>query len=543
MKYLIKSITRREWLFLIIISLITVIITAAPYLYGYLTKPSGSTYVGVHHLTPGDTNVWLSMIEQTKQGHNIFINLYTSEPQNRIYTNPLWLSIGWLAKIFNLSNLLALHVSRSLWIILFIIVIYIFLCYFFKEVLKRKIILLIILFSSGLGLFFNPFLFNLKRIIEHPVDTWVPESITFLTLYHTPHITASLTLIVFTFLLMLMALDNNKVIYSILAGLASLLLFWFHPFNLPTIYLVTGIFILIKFVLSGRIIWSYIKHYLLLIIISLPSIFYLFWMAKTDWVIRNWSAQNILPSPSFWMYLIGYGLLWLLALIAIVKIFKNLQQKEFFLYAWLVTSLFLIYIPLNFQRRMVEGLHIPLTIFAGLGILYILDYLKKPRFQGKKVINSLPILLVISSIVFLPLTNIQILAQDFYLYSTKKTLPYYLSKGQTESFDWIKNNVLINEIIISSYYMGNYIPAYTGRIVYIGHGPQTINWTKKLEIIDWFFKDDQNDEGKYKFLKENKISYLYYSEKEKEIGDYSPAKRGYLQEVFNNNEVKIYRVL
>jgi len=537
------KISKKEIIFLIIIALATVLITAAPYLYGYLTRPQGSTYTGLHHLTPGDTNVWLSMIEQTKQGHNIFINLYTSEPQHRIYINPLWLAIGLLAKIFNLSSLLALHIARSVLIIIFVFIMYLFLSYFFQQVLKRKILLIIILFSSGLGLFFNPFLFNLENIIEHPTDIWVPESITFLTLFHTPHIIASLTLLILTFLLMLIAFERNKIIYSILAGLTSLLLFWFHPFNVPTIYLVLFVYILVNFILHHKIILSYIKHYLILIAISLPALLYLFWLSKTDWVIRNWSAQNILPSPSFWMYLIGYGLFLPLSLIALIKIFKNPFKKEIFFFVWMITSLFLMYIPLDFQRRLSEGLHVALAILAGLGIFYIIDYLKKLQQKGKKIITYLPTTLVIILIIFLPLTNLQILGQDIYLYNTKKSLPYYLSKEETDSMKWIKTNVLENEIILSSFYTGNYIPAYTGRIVYIGHGPQTINLPIKLEIIDWFFKDNQEDTLKYNFIKENNIDYLYFGEKEKEMGDYSPSQKNYLKKVFKNNEVTIYKVI
>lgn len=534
-KELIKKITRKEWTFLVIIAVITILITAVPYLYGYLTKPQGSIYTGIHHLTPGDTNVWLSIIEQTKQGHNIFINLYTSENQHRIFINPLWLSVGWMAKIFNLSNLLALNIARSIWIIIFIFIAYLFISYFFDKIFKRKIILLIILFSSGLGVFFNPFLFNVNNLIEHPTDIWVPESITFLTLLHSPHLIASLTLIILIFLLMLLAFENNKFFYSILAGIVAMFLFWFHPFNLPTAFLVIFTYLIFIFVLEKKVNWAKIKHFLILIILSTPSLFYLLWLNKTDYVINRWSAENILPSPSVWMYLIGYGLLLPLTILGFFRILKLPDKKNIFLAVWFFVSCTLLYIPLNFQRRLSEGLHIPISILAGLAIFYLLDIFKKDR---KYYIISL--FFSLGLIILLPLTNIQILGQDFYLFHQRKSLPYYLKNEYIEAFSWIEKNLSENEIILSSFYMGNFIPAYTGRIVYIGHGPQTIDLPNKEKIVEWFFNNNEGD--KYKFLIDNKINYLFYSQKEKELGDYNPATKDYLKKVFENQEVAIYKI-
>jgi len=83
--------------------------------------------------------------------------------------------------------------------------------------------------------------------------------------------------------------------------------------------------------------------------------------------------------------------------------------------------------------------------------------------------------------------------------------------------------------------MGNFIPAYTGRIVYIGHGPQTIYLQEKIKIIDWFFRNNEN-EKKYEFLTKNKITHLFYSQKEKEIGDYNPTSKNYLKKLFRVNK-------
>ncbi len=522
---------------LLLVATVLIVVTAVPYLYGYVTTPEHRAYTGLHHLTPGDTNVFLSMIEQTKQGDNVFINPYTSEAQARIFINPLWLSVGYLAKIFQLSNLLALHVARSIWIVIFVLVAYCFIAYLFKEKKYRYVILLMIVFSSGLGVFFNPFLFDVNNLYEQPIDMWVPESITFLTLYHTPHLIASLTLIILIFLLMLMAFEKNRLSYSIAAGFCSMLVIWFHPFHGPTIFGVIGVYIVALCIKQRRIIWPYIKHYVVLGWLTVPSVLYLFLIHQASWVIRQWNAQNNLPSPSVWMYLIGYGFLIPLAIAGVWAWRRKFKQRHIFLMVWVVVTGILLYFPVDFQRRMVEGLHIPLSILAGVGAIFL--YRKVAHSRLAKIRFALPAFLL----VFLPLSNIQMVGQDIYLYATKKGFSYYITTDEIQAMGWIKENVTGRQVIFSSFPSGNFIPAYSGRVVWIGHGPQTIDLPEKREVVDWFWRDNSDDQARYRFLLDEGIDFVYYGPLEKSQDDYNPETKSYLEKVFTSQQVLIFKVV
>ncbi|MFA6553535.1 MAG: hypothetical protein WCT27_03840 [Patescibacteria group bacterium] len=539
MRELFRSITKKEWRLVLALAAVIVIVTAVPYLYGYFSAPAGKVYTGIHYLTPGDTNVMLSNIEQVKQGHDIFINPYTAEPQHRIYVNPFWLGVGWMAKIFQMSALLAYHVARSLLIFVFLFVVYLFLAYIFADSKRRVWAILVICTASGLGLFFNPFLFDVNRIYEHPTDTWVPESVSFLTLYHSPHLIASVTLIVLVFLLMLIAFDRNQYRYSISAGIAGLFLLWFHPFNGPTIFGVLMTYMLLVFLRDRKLYWGYVRHYCILAAFAIPPTVYMYYLSRTDWVIRKWNEQNLLPSPTVWMYLIGYGILVPLALYGLWITLKDTKNKGIFLISWLITSSALLYVPIYFQRRLSEGLHIPIAILATAGIIALYERWREPSPSSWQIKASV---LVISLVIFLPLSNFQIMGQDIFNYQTEKTYPYYVDRTEIEAMYWLKDNTTLDDVVFSTYEIGNFIPAYSGRIVWLGHGPQTINLEEKFRTAQWFWREDGEDGEKYDLLKADRVTYVWYGEHEKLLGAYNPATKPYLKKIFSNADVTVYRV-
>lgn len=529
-----NNIHRSEWLFVWAMAGLLILLTAAPFIFGYLQRPADTVFTGLHHLAPGDTNVFLSMIEQVQQGENIFLNLYTAEPQARIFINPLWLSVGWLGKIAHLPNLLTLHLARSLAIIALVYVLYLFVSYFITQIRWRRWVLAALLFASGLGVFFNPFLFDANNIYEHPTDIWIAESVTFLSALHSPHLIASLTLMVLTFYLMLRAFDTAQLRHSIGAGVASFFLAWFHPFNGPTVFAVLLVYMLIMFWWRRKIDWYWVKHYVVLGLCTLPAVTYLFALQQTDWVIRSWSAQNILPSPSVWMYMIGFGLLLPLAIVGGWRSIRLRYPKRLFLIVWAIVSWVLIYVPVSFQRRMSEGMQIPIVILAVCGIIFIFQRIKS---------TYLRLGFVMVLFLFLPLTNLQVLGQEFYLFSSKPTLPYYLEQDEVDAMHWLRDHAGYRDIIFSSYYMGNYIPAYSGRVVWIGHGPQTINLPWKYETSQWFWSDNADDQQKEQLLREDGVRYVWYGRKEKELGSYNPSQHDYLELVYENPAVQVYQLI
>jgi hypothetical protein len=243
-KDLIKNLDRKERAWIIIAALFVIVITSIPHLCGLLNAPNGFSYFGRQALNSHDAPVYFSYLEQAREGDLLFRNLFTTGPQIKTL-NIFWLSAGLLGRIFSLPPAWNFQIVRILLIPILILILYLLISFFFKDKKKRKICFVVLLFSSGLGALASSWLTPLFQssygYTNWPMDSWVPESNTFFTFYYSPHIIASLILMLLIFLLALLSFENNKKIYSVGAGILALLLFEFHPFHVPTIFGIIGV--------------------------------------------------------------------------------------------------------------------------------------------------------------------------------------------------------------------------------------------------------------------------------------------------------------
>ena len=548
------KINYQEWKFVGWVWLIVVFLTFLPMIVGVITTPSDSIFLGRQAINANDLPVYYSNIEQVKEGHFLFKNLFTSESHPRFIFDPFWLGVGILAKIFSLSTFLVFQLSKFLLIPVFLIVSYYLVAFFFQEETKRKVCFIFLVFASGLGGFYLGglagdtgvinFSIDQRGTVILPIDIWMPEASSFSIIHNPPHYIVSLALIILIFLLSLLAFENYKLIYSLAAGFSALFLFQFHPYHLPTIFGVLGVFILFSIFGEKKLNFNYLKHCFILLIFSLPPIIYHFWTLQRFWVRQAHFLQNITFSPSLPMVLLGYGFLIILALIGIFVILKKREKnkKDVFLISWVFVQPLLIYSPFLFQRRLAEGFQIVLVILTVFGLFYLRDRLKgKPIFQKyfKEVFSNKIFLVYLFFILFF-FSNFSIIANDLSLYLENYD-GMYLKKEAQEAMFWIRENTEEESIILSSLETGNLIPAFSIRQVYLGHGHQTAQFERKVSETERFFQKN-NDDGKIAFLKENKIDYFFFGPEEKILIHFNPEEKNYLDKVFNNNAAAIYKV-
>jgi len=552
---LLNSIDKKEWRLIIWFIIVIILLTTLPYIYGYLQTPDNYTYTGLHSLTPGDTHVYFSWMEQVKQGHFISEDLYTSEPQARILLNSFWSVEGLIAKYTGLSNNLVLQLTRILLIPFFVILLYLVSAYFWIDKFWRKISFTFLSFASGTGVAISIFLpgsVYSKGWYNWPLDMWAPESNNLLTMFQSPHLILSTGLIILVLFLTFLAFEKNKIKYSITAGLLALVLLQFHPFHTPTLFGVMAIYFLVQFLINIRqlkikqnYLFNIVKHAVIVVLISLPSVLYWLYLGAHDFTTQIRTYQNVCLTPSLWVTFVSYGFIIILAILAIYQFIskKQINNKNLFLIVWLVVQFTLLYSPFPFQRRLMQGLQIPMIILAVFGLQFIYYYLKQKLsannfdfyINNKYLAIILFILLFTSSNLNNWIREIAVFAEIY--------PQLYVHNDSIAGYNWFKDNTTLDSVILTDLYNGNLIPGRTGHKVYVGHGVETLFFESKFNEMVWFYLINDSDDKKYNFLKKNNINYIFYSSNEAGIGEFKPIEKNYLKQIFQQGEVEIYQVI
>ncbi len=550
-KSLRQTISQGEKKFLVVVILVMVFITTIPYLYGYFSAGKDQVYTGLHSLAPGDIPVYYSYINQVKAGSTTVKDLFTAEPQEMGMFNIWWWWIGKSAALFDLSAPFAFHLSRVLVLPFFIVIAYLFVSLFFTEASKRKLALLFILFSAGLGFYFAPFFSFMPTNTEKylwPIDLWLTEGITFNALYHSSDFIASLMFSLAILGLMILALENNNWRYSLIAGVLSLFYFNFHPFYAPVIYASIFVYLCYLQLRARQIDWQKNLAFIVWLIVSLPMVFYHWWLIVNEPVISVRALQNITTiSPAIFI-LIGYGFLWLGGLIGMVRLIskKGWKLGRFIVpLAWLAINWLLIYSPLPFSSRYIQGTHIILSIFTVYACYELMNYLYQRNFHWYQLAKTNRVLLGLLFVLFFSMSVIFSLARDIYYFTYKPgitSISMFIPSEIEEALQWLNEQDRKGAVMAEPDIMAKFISAFSQQVVFAAHGIETIDYQNKLKQLKWFWSGRSSGEARLKFLKHVGIKYIFFSPYERMLGDYNPVESKYLQPVFNNSLVTIYKV-
>ncbi|MBC7326645.1 hypothetical protein H5T87_00830 [bacterium] len=516
-----------EVLWVIAVGLVACLLFSLPYIVGAFMCPPNAKFLGLLRLKD-DLAVYLSWIEQVRQGHIFFVNLFTNIPQKHPFFNIFALLMGAVSKLSNISPVKLLFISRYILAFILVFTLYYLISFIFPDKVTRKVALLLVLFSSGLGWLTGGY--APQRGFENSVDLWQPESTVFFILYVNPLFTFALILML-CFFLALLKLRGWKS--GVIAGICLLVLANVHTYDILIVGLVWIFFIFALSLKERKIQWKLILPALIASLIAIPAIYYQIYLLKNEPLFAK-RAEVPTLSPSFRWYLTGMGLLIPLALWGATRRVKERKKDDqlLFLLCWIVAGFILPYLPFSFQRKLFMGTQIPLALLSTFAICP--EFIKEKR-------NILPFLLP-----FLFLSNIVVLGTDIYSLITNQPLypqPNYISDNESEALEWLKNWTTPEETILAIPDFACYIPALCGRRVYAGHWGETPDYEKKYKEVLRFYKAT-DPYIKKTFLKENNIKFVYYGSYERFFAPLFPQlENPFLQKIYQNEEVIIWRVL
>ena len=116
----------------------------------------------------------------------------------------------------------------------------------------------------------------------------------------------------------------------------------------------------------------------------------------------------------------------------------------------------------------------------------------------------------------------------------------YPLKDFANGLKWLETNTSRNSVVLSKITAGNYIPAYSGNFVYLGHSSETPHFDTRNINVNNFFSGTMSADDALNFLKRENITYIFYGPQEKEEAINSISQYKFLKAVYISPYVTIY---
>lgn len=518
MQFLEKYRTyKREYIFALIIILFTNIISFVPYINGALNTPKGCYFIGYPY--PLDTNKYFGqMLQGARKGILYYQNHLTTEPHQPAILFNFYLVLGKIAQIFHLNFIMMFHIARVLLGTALLIYIYSKSHFFFKESYHRLGVLVLLCFSSG---FSSP-----------------SEADTFKAITLFPHfVTAMLLMVVYFYNFCYFSSYRSTRTSLYLCAVMIFLTGIIHPWNILTMFFISLLFF-IAFIIRKQLLLSkeLLLGYLVLLIVAIAILGLHLNTLRTNPVFKAVAEQNISSIKSIGEVINYFGVLWIPTIIgAILALRRYKSSLMLFPALWLIGSLFLISLPFSFQRRVVEGLHIPIVFSTAFCLFIISEKLSVKLLLSKKSTAIVIIILTLMASTFHNLYSLR-------FPSDHPDFVYYPPIEMVKNMEWIDENVPENSNIMASIATGQLLCRYTLTNSFVVHSVETVDFNEKNNLMMWFYSGTAGIDQMKELLKFYNIQYVIYGSWEYCSPNLNLLKIPWLGVCYRNKDFFIFKV-
>lgn len=309
---------------------------------------------------------------------------------------------------------------------------------------------------------------------------------------------------------------------------------------------------------------TWLRHALvprsLFVILSFPSFLYL----QAMFTVPPWSALALFDIEHriglpYREYALALGPVLPFGLAGFVLACVRKEKRLISMLAWVVSVglLFAVFerVPTQSPLRFTEAaLHVPLGILTAYLFyqLYHVGNRSNLGYLGRKTIRTI-LIVGIASIILMGLGvmwSMELWLTDQNRAKREGTFPVpigaqlvYPLKDFMNGVSWLRDNTRKEDVVLGYVTAGNFIPAYAGNYVYIGHA-NTPDEDEKEPIVSSFFAGKMEQGAAQEFLVKERIRYVYFGPQEKEQGSVEELSSVYsfLTVIYTNPQVKIYRV-
>lgn len=516
-----------RWVF--VLSAVVMLSTCLPYAYHLLTTPPDAVFTGNCEQT-ADQNTYFMWARQVREGRLLVYDLHTSEDHEPILPSLPWLVLGLIGRVIPVPLPYLYHALRLALGFIYLLLVYLALSEFFERERERAYAFVIVAVGSGFGLLTDSINAGAGRTVIVSADL-MPELWAYHSLLVLPHFTLALVAVAALVYCLLRAYRRPTWRLALAAALCLTLLTLVHPFTAAVMVpLLTLHFVASRLIKPSG--WRAAWVNLVALLGFLPPAAFLAWQVSSSEIMRAWSAQNVLPSPPPLVYMIGFGVVFPLALLGMAVILRKVERSaaDWLVILWPMVAAIGAYSgPLiKFERRCVEGVHLPVAMLAALAVTgWAIPRLRTRFAWGERRAHR--VCLVILLLLILP-TNVKLLVDDSL--SQEGAIP----ADWLRAFEWLRDNTQESARVMTPPLVGNFAARYADRHVYVGHHQQTIDFTNKHARARRFFDPTTPHPERLRILLTSRCQFVAAD------AEHRPALAGWppLREVFSSPEMTVY---
>ncbi len=494
-----QRITAQEWRRVGVYAFVLLVITTLPYLVGWLTAGDSWVFSGFVFGTD-DGYSYLSKMALGARGEWLFRLRFTAEPHAGVFLYLPHIALGQVTGLLvgadnpGLMTALAItyHAARIAAGVLLVLVSYRFAAVCIADPAGRMLALVLITAGGGLG-WLLVLLGQGVWLGSLPLDFFVPEAYTFLALYGLPHLALARAALLAGLLLLFAALRRplHWQRQALGAGACWLVMGLCVPFYVAVVYMILGVWGLAAWARRGAFPWALFWRAVTAAVIALPALVYSALVLLTQDVFGAWASQNTLPSPHPLHYVLGYGVLAVPAAVALRPLWRRGNEADdlpgLLLVAWVFAALVMVYLPIGVQRRLGEGVIVPLSVLAVLGLRQWFAA-ERPRRIATGVVLALALpttLFLVASGLFGALTPDR---------------PLFRPQAELDALDRVATQVPADAVLLCDRKTGSVVPVRTGLVAYVGHGPETLHAEAKERQVAQFYAGTLGEDARRALL-------------------------------------------
>lgn len=517
-------ITPTEWRWVIILGGAFVILAFVPFLWVGFSGANNSQwqFMGVlNNYIDGAT--YLSKMMQGYEGSWLIHFRHTSEPHNAMFIQVIYPLLGQLSRLIAIPSIALFHAARVVASLFMYMSLYQLAATIWPRRRSRRMFFIIAAIGSGMGWLFIILTGDLGSV----PDLVIPEMFPFyssLVNVHFPLTIACLALMSSVFIVVFRpgstdepSLNNGGLLVGIASfGLSLLYPQALVPFGLASVGLVG-----LRVIRQRRISVRDIRWLSVIVLPALPMAAYYFAIVNYNPAAAEWNRQNITPSPSPFILMVGLGVPLVMAIPAIARSIRRFEPDgDQFMLVWFVMMLVAMYLPTNTQRRFAVAMMIPIAYFATRALESFWFNYANRRWRYRLLVAVVPTMTM--SYVLVLMGNLTVTSGPF------------LQRDYAVAFAWLKEQSNRDDVVLAAPDVSAWIPAWVGDRVVYGHPFETLNsGVKEQQIRNWFNGSDCGQ-----LITEYGVRYIVIGPQELVLGSSSCIEATH--PVFTYNSVTVY---